>query len=248
MIKSLSTADRNERAVAYYINQIEGVSAERPIASVSYSDVKVSFRDEYSWVEVKLNENDQLGTPRVSYDGEKWVGKKSPLHEFTSQQLNQSGQATQFLTDLSEFIGTDDYILPTTKGGLSDSKAVSLEDMAAFLELRDNNYLHREEDVYISNVVAEHYNYGKKEPVHYIQLGDQFFRLGDHNPLNLPAPKFEQIGPFKVRCVIRSEFYEFMPEMKVSGEIYSPYSVAPGTLKPHPFGDENDNSIGTFKN
>ena len=50
-----------------------GWKSERPVASTLYSDVKVTTADgKTSWIEVKMNETDNLGTPRFFYEAGKW--------------------------------------------------------------------------------------------------------------------------------------------------------------------------------
>jgi len=229
MIQSLKTPARYERSVAEYLNTFDGVKAERPTVGSKYPDVFVEYKGKTSWIEVKMNEEDQLGTPRVMFNGERWVSKDSPVQNFTCDVLNSSEQATQFVKDLKS-LGS---VIPTTKGGLKDPAAVPVEAMTEFLSDR-KQYVCEIDNVDLGDLVAKHYNFGKTEPAHYIQTGDQFFSLGE-NPFNLPLPSLSGKGIFKVRIGVRTDFYEVLPEIKIRGELYSPYSVAHGTLKPHPF-------------
>lgn len=234
MIPSLKTPDRYERAVAFYVNTFDNVSAERPTVGTSYPDVRITFNNTTSWLEVKMNEQDQMGNPRVMFDGDIWTGKNSPVQNFTSSILNASDSAESFISDLRDFLKTDVKI-PTTKGGLKDPAAVPLLVMDDFLSTRKDKYVCKAKDIDLGDLITQHYNFGKAEPAHYIQAGDQFFALGDENPFDLDVPKLEAQGHVGVRITPRTEFYEVQPEIKIRHELYSPFSVAPGTLKPHPF-------------
>jgi hypothetical protein len=236
MIKCLKAPERQERAVAFYLNTLQSVKAVSPAVSTSYSDVLIEYNGKRSWLEVKLNENDQMGSPRVSYDGNRWTAKSSPIQNFTTQKLNSCSKVKDMLNDLSTFTKIENPLLPTTRGGLKEKSAVQYNDMVNFMQERGSLYLYSEDDVNLGDLITQHYNCGKKEPAHYIQAGDQFFALGDEDPLDLKVPKLEATGKFKVRLQFRKslEWYEIMPEIKVS-KLYSPFSVAPGTMKPHPF-------------
>jgi len=234
--KSLSTPDRYERAVAQYLSTFCNVKAERPVVGTKYPDVLAEFQGVEAWIEVKMNETDRLGNPRVEYNGEEWWSRnEGPTQTFTAEILNQSSQAEQFIDDLKDHMSWDKVILTATKEGLKDPAAVPLEAMKEFLEQRDDKYVHKEKDVDVSGVTVKHYNEGKSVPAHYLQMGDQFFRMGDENPWNLDIPHFEGTGLFNVRIGDRSEKYEVQPDIKIVGDLYSPVSIAPGTMKPHPF-------------
>ena len=236
MTKSLSTPDRYERAVAQYLTTFCNVKANRPTVGPKYPDVCVEYQGIESWIEVKMNEQDRLGNPRVEFDGEKWFSRNpGPTPIFTSNLLNSSDQANEFLHDLRTFMNRSEVVLSSVKEGLNDPAAVLPTDMSKFLSTRSNKYIHQEVDVNVSEIAAKHYNYGKKVPAHYIQLGDQFFRLGNENPFNLDLPELSGNGMFNVRVGERTGKYEIQPDIKIMGSIYSPMSVAPGTMKPHPF-------------
>lgn len=231
-IPSLSAPDRYERSVAYYLNNIDNVTAIRPKVSTKYSDVLIEYNKETSWLEVKMNENDQMGCPRVCFDGKQWTGKSAPIQNFVCDRLNNDNS---FINNISNYVNTEKFNIPTTKGGLKDSAAIPLSTMIDYFEKQNDAYIYTENDVNIGNLITQHYNHGKYEPAHYIQMGDQFFQMGDENPFDLNVPKLDATGVFKVRISLRSNFYEVIPEIKIRDEIYSPFSVAPGTLKPHPF-------------
>ena len=66
-------SDKYEKDVADALDKIKGVTAERPKVSTAYPDVLVTAQNGNScWIEVKMNHTDNLGNPRVFYDGNKW--------------------------------------------------------------------------------------------------------------------------------------------------------------------------------
>jgi hypothetical protein len=83
---------------------------------------------------------------------------------------------------------------------------------------------------------------GKTETTYYLQAADDFYRLGNENPLNVPSdvPMFKGKGDFRMRVGIRSKQYEIQPEVKVKNMASSPYSIKPGTKKKNPLTDLKD--------
>ena len=84
-----------------------------------------------------------------------------------------------------------------------------------------------------------HYLKGKTEPAHYMQAGDDFYRIGNNNPLQLSEniPILSGNGDFKFRIGLRhtKQWYELQPEIKIKHMPYSQYSVHPQTKKLNPF-------------
>jgi hypothetical protein len=80
---------------------------------------------------------------------------------------------------------------------------------------------------------------GKAVSAHYIQAADDFYMIGNENPLNLPEdiPLLSGIGDFKFRIGLRhtNQWYELQPEIKIKKMPFSPYSIKPGTNKKNPF-------------
>jgi len=188
-----------------------------------------------------MNHTDNLGNTRVSYNGEEWVSNKkdgeiAPLKDFCVEALNNCPQAAYFIEDLKEFTGRDYLRVPTTRGGLKDEYAVPLTEMKAFFEDR-NRYIIQVEDQDLGELVTQHYTLGKAEPAHYMAAGDDLYRIGEENPLGVTdeVPVLVGYGTFKVRVSTRSKFYEVQPEVKIMSMESSPFSVKPGSLKPHPF-------------
>ncbi len=230
-------ADRYEIDVANYINGIPNVSATRPKVSSKYSDIVLTFNGVRTWLEVKMNHTDNLGNTRVSFDGEKWIASSSgPIAQFSTKLLSESAQALSFLEDLGKHSNKTFFKIPTTRGGIKEPDVVPLEVMRSFFDDR-LRYIVHEEDVDLGELVTQHYLTGKEEPAHYMQAGDDFYMIGADNPCGLSSdiPVVTGRGVFKMRISTRSAFYEVVPEIKIRSLPSSPYSCAPGTLKPHPF-------------
>ena len=229
-------SDAHELDVANYINSLPSVSATRPKVNTTYSDVVVDYRGKTSWLEVKMNHTDNLGNPRVRFDGDSWVaGVDGPINRFSLDLLNSHPQAKAFLDDLRNFVGRDRVVL---MGGdkLKDPDEVPLSEMKKFFTNR-NRYIIVIEDADLGELATNHYLYGKSEPAHYMQAGDDLYMIGDSNPLGLTQtlPRLAGLGTFRMRVSTRSKFYEIMPEIKIRSMPESPYSLHPKTTKPHPF-------------
>ena len=236
-----AASDKYEKDVAANINKIPGVKAERPSVGVDYPDVKVTFKGDTTWVEVKMNHTDNLSNPRVYYDGGKWqTTYTTPAAKAAVKILNESLQTEKFLKDLAKFTGIPlkSIKIPTTKGGLKEPGAVPLAIMKQYFDQPGvNRYIANKENVDLGKVVTEHYTLGKTAPAYYMQAGDDFYRISEKDPFKLgdKVPLLKGRGDFKVRIGTRSEFYEVQAEIKITEMPDSKYSVKPGTKKLNPF-------------
>lgn len=234
-------ADQYEIDVANNLNSMEGVSSERPRVSAKYADITATLDGGEGpiWLEVKMNHTDNLGNPRIYYDGSKWdTTYNTPLAQFSVNLANKSRQTKKFLENIAKFSDIENPKIPTTKGGLKDSSAIPLEVMKEYFNQPGiNRYIAMEEDVDMGRLVTEHYLRGKAEPAYYMQAGDDFYMIGKSNPLGLPKdiPLLSGRGNFKVRVATRSKFYEVQAEAKIIKMPSSKYSIKPGTNKKNPF-------------
>ena len=244
-----AVSDKYEEDVAKAIDLNENVSAERPKVSVKFADIKIH---EYKgrkipasapvWVEVKMNHTDNLGNTRVAWDGKKWTasmkpGKREPIKEFAIEYLSKSPEIKRFLKDIEKFSGIKNPKLPTTLGGLKEPGAVPLDVMRKYFQTKPNQYILNIQNVDLGKLVTDHYIFGKEEPAYYLQAADDFYMIGNKNPLRLPAsiPRLRGRGDFKMRIGLRTQYYEIQPEIKITKMEYSSFSVKPGTQKKNPF-------------
>ena len=239
-----AAADRYERDVANYINSLDDVKASRPAVSTKYSDVVLDFNGKKAWLEVKMNHTDNLGNPRVSYVSGKWQAAMplDPVKKFAIEYLSKSPQTKKALKDISEFSGipVNKMVLPSTKGLLKNPNAVPYDLVVEYFKTR-NQYILDVKNVDLGKLVTAHYLEAKAEPAYYMQAGDDFYMIGNKNPLGLPndIPKVKGTGTFRMRISVRSAssgFYEVQPEIKIQDMGKSKYSVKPGTQKKSPFG------------
>jgi hypothetical protein len=234
-------SDKYEKDVAKNIDKIPGVKAERPKVGTDYPDVKVTYKKQEVWFEVKMNHTDNLSNPRVYYTDGKWhTTYTTPAAQYTVDLLNSSEQTKQFLKDIAKFSGIpfDKLKIPTTKTGLKEPGAVPLKVMKMFFNQPGvNRYIASKENYNLGKVVTEHYTAGKTAPAHYMQAGDDFYMVSSANPykLNKKIPVLSGSGDFKVRIATRSEYYEVQAEIKIKKMPHSDYSLAPGTKKKNPF-------------
>lgn len=223
IINESKTSDAFEQSVAKSINRFAkyGIEAVRPAADTGLPDVRVTVNGKTSFVEVKMNHTDNLANPRVYFDGKKWATTyKTPVAAYAVDLLNSSDQAKKWIKALSAFSKIKNPKVPTTQGGLSDPFAVPLETMIEFVESIGNRYIMSKSDEDIGALVTAHYTSGKKEPAHYMQAGNDFYLIGNEDPLKLRSvaksiPILAGTGDFKIRVATRSSFYEVQAEVKI---------------------------------
>ena len=238
-----ATSDKYEQDVAKYVNSLPGVVAVRPPGDTAYADVKVTYAQKTSWMEVKMNHTDNLSNPRVYYKNGKWATTyDTPAAHAAVEILNKSSFAKQFISNIAKFAGIpiNKIKIPTTKGGLREDGAVSLETMKQYFDQPNiNRYIANQENYNLGKVVTEHYTKGKAEPAYYMQAGDDFYLISKTDPFKLTranrVPLLAGFGDFKVRVSTRSEFYEVQAEIKITKMPNSDYSLKPGTRKKNPF-------------
>lgn len=241
-----ATSDKYEKDVADYIKSL-GINASRPSVSVKFPDIKILHNGKEVWVEVKMNHTDNLGNTRVSYNSGKWTAAMplDPVKEFAIEYLTKNEKTKAFLKDIAKYAAKDwkQMILPSTKGPLSDPKAVSYQVVKEYFKTR-GQYILDVPNVDLGKLVTDHYLQAKAKPAHYMQAGDDFYMIGTANPLKLPSdvPVLgaggKCKGNFKMRIGVRSDnsaFYEIQPEIKITNMPESPYSLKPGTKKKNPF-------------
>ena len=236
-----AASDKYEKDVADNVDKIPGVKAIRPPGDTAYADVKITYKNVTSWMEVKMNHTDNLSNPRVFYKNGKWdTTYDTPATKAAVDILNSSPMAKKFLADITKFSGIPlkSLKIPTTKGGLKEEGAVPLHIMKKYFDQPSvNRYIANSENMDLGKVVTEHYTKGKAEPAYYMQAGDDFYRISNKDPFKLGAtiPLLSGRGDFKVRVSTRSEFYEVQAEIKIQKMPDSKFSVKPGTKKLNPF-------------
>jgi hypothetical protein len=236
-----AASDKHEKDVAKAMDSIPGVKAERPSVGTDFPDVKVTYKNKSTWVEVKMSHTDNLSNPRVFYSNGKWQTTYStPAAAEAVKILNASSQTEAFLKDIASFSGIPfkSIKIPTTKSGLKEPGAVPLKVMKDYFNRPGvNRYIANKENFNLGKVVTDHYTIGKTEPAYYMQAGDDFYKISNADPFKLGSniPLLAGRGDFKVRVSTRSEFYEVQAEIKISDMPSSKYSVLPGTKKQNPF-------------
>ena len=236
-----AASDKYEKDVAENVDKIPGVKAIRPPGDTAYADVKITYKNATSWMEVKMNHTDNLSNPRVFYKNGEWdTTYDTPAAKAAVDILNSSPMAKKFLADIAKFSGIPlkDLKIPTTKGGLKEPGAVPLRTMKDYFEKPGvNRYIANSENMDLGKVVTDHYTKGKAEPAYYMQAGYDFYRISNKDPfkLGVTIPLLSGRGDFKVRVSTRSEFYEVQAEIKIQKMPDSKYSVKPGTKKLNPF-------------
>jgi len=243
-------SDKFEKDVAKEITRMWGglgLIAERPSVGTGYSDVRLKYKKQFHWLEVKMNHTDNLANPRMFYNGTRWdTTYKTPAAKHSVKQLNLNPTLTRkFHKAINKYSGISRAKIPTTKGGLRDEKAVPLESMRSFFDddVFDSRYILDNKDVNIASLVTEHYTKGKDAPAYYMQAADDFYLIGNTDPLNLNKglrgkrriPVLSGKGDFRIRIATRSKFYEVQAEIKIKNFVSSPYSVMEGSDKLNPF-------------
>lgn len=232
-------SDKHEHMIADHINGMNGLTAIRPKVGTSYSDVKVTFNNATSWLEVKMNHQDNLANPRVYYQDKTWKTRYStPIASNIVQELNKSQVSRDFVYNIAKHcdMSFDTIYIPTNKGEMDKEYAVPRVKMKEYCK-EFGGYVLDIQDHDLSDLVTLHYTQGKTEPAYYMQAGDDFFMISNTNPLGLSSdiPQLSGTGKFRVRVSNRSKFYEIQAEVKMTSMSSSPYSLLPNTLKRNPF-------------
>ena len=240
LITESGKSDRYEKDVADYIDSMDGIKAERPRVSAAYADVKLTNdAGKKTWLEVKMNHTDNLSNPRIFFDGKQWATTyKTPAAKYAVEQINKSKQAKEFIDAIGNFAGIDNPKVPTTKGGLRDPDAIPLDVMKEYFNQPGvNRYIMDLPNIDLGKIVTDHYLIGKAEPATYMSAKDDFYMIGNSNPLNVPrdVPLLSGSGNFRIRVSTRSNSYEVQAEIKIAKMPASKYSVKPGTKKKNPF-------------
>lgn len=235
-------SDAFEKTVAKHVNKVPFLKAVRPTASPQYSDVMVTDKrtNVTTWIEVKMNHTDNLGNPRVFYDGQQWrTTYQSALAQFAVHILNRSTEAKAFVENLSDFSGINRPKIPTTVGGLKDPAAVPKDVMNRFFSLpgMSNRYITSVYNVDVGTLVVDHYTKAKRTPAYYLQASDDFYQLGRKNPLKVPSdvPQFKGKGSVRIRVSNHPTHYSVQAEIKVNSMPKSTYSLFLDSPKKNPF-------------
>jgi hypothetical protein len=238
-----NASDLYEMAITNQVNLNEGFSAVWG-TSVKLSDVYItSDTGESSWLEVKMNHSDNLSNPRFFYSSHGWSSTYKTEAAVTGVDiLNESKEAAEFIKNVADFSGLSEHYgynvsVGTNKSHLKWDNVIPLSVMKDYFDQDGiNRYIAIKEDVNLGRVVTDHYLYGKDEPTYYMQAGDDFYMIGDDNPLDLPddIPTLSGTGAYKVRVSTRSRFYEVQAEIKINNMPSSEYSLKPGSDKKNP--------------
>jgi hypothetical protein len=236
-----AASDKYERDVAKNIDQIPGVKADRPSVGTDYPDVLLTYKNKSTWLEVKMSHSDNLSNPRMFYKNGKWqTTYKTPAAAAAVEILNKSPMTKKFLEEISKFSGIPmkDLKIPSSKTGLKEPGAVPLHIMKAYFSKPGvNRYIANKENQDLGKVVTDHYTIGKTKPAHYMQAGDDFYKISNADPFGFGSgvPLLKGMGDFKVRIGTRTEFYEVQAEIKIKKMPDSAYSLKPGSKKKNPF-------------
>lgn len=238
--KMTAASDEFEQRVANDLNKISHINAKKSNAGTKFGDVIVIDKniDVRSWIEVKMNHTDNFCNVRVFYNNGWKTTYNSPIANFATKTLNKSKRAKKFINDIENFSNKHPPVIPTTKGGLEHENAVQLKVMQNYFnQPNTSKWIHINEDIDMGALVTYHYIKGKNEPVYYLQAADDFYKIGNVNPLNLPnsVPTLKGRGMFKVRISLREIFYEVQVDMRIKNMLSSDYSVLLNSHKKNPF-------------
>lgn len=230
----------------YFKSKKINIIAERPRASTSYPDVKISNLDtgKTAWAEVKMNHTDNLYNKRFQFKNGKWQSM-SPhaVGDKICNLLNKDVDAKKWLADLTSFLKIDIkklYLPSIAKANTLPKGAVTIEQLGNFLASNPRN-ITTLSNLDVKSAVIEHYAAGGKAVVaEYLQSGDDFYKFKNNlNSLkfkNVPALEsisIQQLAPV-FRISLRSSGYELMTTLKFKSIADSPYSFMPGSSKPKP--------------
>ena len=162
-----------------------------------YSDVKVTNpkNNINVWIETKMNKYSCLGNPSFKYSDREWkcstTEEDNPLTKYFIDILTEHSQ--KFIDFCHQKLG-DDFELPRDLPDVMDDwkKAGMIDDT-------DNNVLFITEKIEMEEFgkkISEFYQTAKREPVYYIQIGDELYIIdSNYNPLNLKTHDGNDLKP-----------------------------------------------------
>ena len=162
-----------------------------------YSDIKVTNpkNNINVWIEVKKDKYANYGNSSFTYSDREWkcstTEEDNPLTKYFIDILTEYSQ--KFIDFCHQKLG-DDFELPRDLPDVIDEwkKAGMIDDT-------DNNVLFITEKIEMEEFgkkISEFYQTAKREPVYYIQVGDELFIIdSNYNPLNLKTHDGNDLKP-----------------------------------------------------
>lgn len=229
-----------------------GITALHTGASSGSSDVTVERDGRQAAIEVKYlrNSGANLVSARFRYADGVWVpaGEESGFTRMVIDELNSRPEPALFVEDVRRFVEArrlslgqpvpPSIAMPATGEDADvlarDPRFVTPGEMRAFMGERKraggNRYVFLDPSCSrIPQLVEGHY---RKKGAQYLQYGDDFFVIGDQDPLGLndaadpPVPRFDAAcGRIGLRVSSRTRRYEIIPEVKAAGVPSSPYGI-----------------------
>lgn len=256
IIQESKNSDNHEKLIANSINRLlpDGWSAEHSGMGSSYADVIIyDPNKQKTWVEVKMNTTDNLYNKRMAFSNGMWVPgsdkdeSKSKVPMLIAAKLNADSNLKTQMQKLARQAGIKFSALTisgTYPRNVANIKAgiPSVDDFIAIWPGKEhggkNKYIFEEPNYDLAEIAAAHYTAGKSETCPYIQMGDNFFKLGSADPLKLGVPQLKGRGDLIIRWSHRIETntFEILVQVKLEKvESESAFSALPGTSKKNPF-------------
>ena len=202
-----------------------------------YADFLLTKDGKSTWLEDKKTIGDRLMNVGAKYFNGSWVFNGSP-NKFSKQLtplLNKEAEWFVEKFNITVFDNNQDKLF---------TDLLEYQNAGNLVKITD--------PIVVSNMgelISDYYNNSKAEPCHYIQMGDNFYMLGDDNPLELNSeiPKLTGSGTYSLRfCIntkkgkdgIRRPFnVRTKPEtgFDIDKLTKSPFSLMEGTKKLNPF-------------
>jgi hypothetical protein len=154
-----------------------------------YSDVYVENEKSGNrvWIEVKKNKYANLGGPSFKYRDGKWscttTREENPLTEFYLEKLESGSK--KFVSFCKEYLKKDDVVLPKD----ITPKLIKAWKASGSVDDTDNDVQFITDKIPLDGfgkTISDYYASAKKEPVYYIQVGDELYIVDrEYNPLGL---------------------------------------------------------------
>ena len=189
-----------------------------------------------AYIEVKLGERVQMGTPRCNFISGRWDFNRPPRicgRNFLLEKLNSEECLSQTLDFVNSFPDRMDLVCYSNKAhALSAVSYKDLKEKAGNLSKTAQKYIIKTKDEdpnSIAKIISNYYLNVKGSRTNYMQIkGRGLFSLSEDDPLGLSPAKFlESIQPeakktgFGMRYIMRSRgVYEIIPELKFKGNTF----------------------------
>ncbi len=254
---NMDKARNFEKTVADYISINKNYKIIHDGNNPKKSDVKLDYKGNQTYIEVKLSTQAQFGSPRLKYENNTWTGiADNEITTTMSKVLNESDRPKQIIDVIkNESNYSNDMWLgysvshykhkregvEITTNGKSTLDMPSFNTVYKSLISNFGNQILLER-FYCSGMIDNIMSYYKNKGALFAQVGDSFYKTSDDFDCSLygfkqEIPKWKCTMFCEARFTFRKtkQWIEILPTLKPVDMVDSPYSLNPNSSKNSPY-------------